>query len=78
MFDAIQKLRAKQLELAVDIIFTGWQTSIIRKLLAGEQLTDAERQEFSRKIRKKLKAIQLLHDLDVLLLPRSPGQLEKL
>ena len=75
MLDRIDKLKTRQIENALPIIFTGWQVSIIRKLLSGEQLTESERQEFSRHIRKKLKAVHILQVLDVLLLPRSPRQL---
>ena len=75
MIDKIDELRTRQVENALPIIFTGWQVSIIRKLLNSEQLTESERQEFSRRIRKKLKAINILDVLDVLLLPRSPRKL---
>ena len=75
MIDKIDELRTRQVENALPIIFTGWQVSIIRKLLNGEPLTESERQEFSRHVRKKLKAIHILQVLDVLLLPRSPRKL---
>ena len=48
-------------------IFTEWQTRIIEKKLKSVPLTEAERVEFSRKIRKKIIAIDVLKDLRLLL-----------
>ena len=76
VIERIDEIRSKQVENALPLLFTGWQVSIVRKLLNGELLTESERQEFSRHIRRKLRAILILQVLDVLVLPRSPGKLD--
>lgn len=51
---------------ALNVLFTPWQTQILTKLATGEALTNAERQELSRRIKPKLLAIESLQDLKLL------------
>jgi len=48
-------------------IFTDWQIKIIKKRLNKERLTNSEKVEFSCNIKKKIIAIQLLKDLNLIL-----------
>jgi hypothetical protein len=48
-------------------IFTDWQIKIIKKKLDKEPLTNSEKVEFSANIKKKVLAIQLLKDLNLIL-----------
>lgn len=48
-------------------IFTDWQIKIIKKRLDKERLTNSEKVEFSCNIKKKIIAIQLLKDLNLIL-----------
>ena len=48
-------------------IFTDWQVKIILKRLDNQPLTNTEKAEFSRKIKKKIVAIHALRDLAFIL-----------
>ena len=49
-------------------IFTDWQIKIILKRLKKQSLTNSEKAEFSRKIKKKIVAIHTLKDLVLILI----------
>ena len=57
MMTAIEQRKEQRLKEALQALFTDWQIEIIRKRLQGERLSDSERVEYSRQIRKVLLAI---------------------
>ena len=67
MIKKLFALKSERFEKDLHYIFTEWQIKIIRKKLNNEPLTNSEKQEFSRKIKKKIIAIETLKDLKYLL-----------
>lgn len=64
--ERIESRKTEHLGAALDVLFTPWQTQILTKLAKGDTLTNAERQELSRKIKPKLLAIESLQNLKLL------------
>lgn len=64
--EQIESRKGEQLAAALNVLFTPWQIQILTKLAKGDDLTDAERQELSRRIKPKLLAIESLQDLKLL------------
>jgi len=67
MYDEIDRRKREQLEKGLLVIFTPWQVRILRKRASGELLSDAERQELSRRIKPKILAIDSLKDVKLIL-----------
>ena len=63
----IRNLRNSLFEEYLSYIFTDWQINIIKKRINNEPLNKTEKEEFSRKIKKKIIAIQVLKDLNLIL-----------
>jgi len=63
----IRNLRNSLFTESLPYIFTAWQIKIIKKRLDKERLTNSEKVEFSCNIKKKIIAIQLLKDLNLIL-----------
>lgn len=66
LYRDLATLKRRKFESALRMLFTPWQIAILRKRAAGSPLTDAERQELSRRIKPKLLAIDTLQDLKLL------------
>lgn len=64
--EQIKRRKREQLTTALTVLFTPWQTQILTKLAKGDALSNAERQELSRRIKPKLLAIESLQDLKLL------------
>ena len=67
MYEEIDHRKREELEKGLQAIFTPWQVRILRKRASGEPLSDAERQEVSRRIKPKILAIESLRDVKLLL-----------
>jgi len=67
MHRTLHELEREAFETCLRHVFTNWQVQIIDKKLKRLPLTEAERVEFSRNIKKKLVAIDVLQDLRLLL-----------
>jgi len=67
MQSELSKRKTQAFEMSLRLIFTEWQMKIIRKRLRKEPLTESERVEFSRHIRKVIVAMDVLKDLRLLL-----------
>jgi len=65
--DQIESMKRDRIERSLDVLFTPWQASILRKRAEGLPLTSAEQQELSRRIKPKILAIDDLRDLKLLL-----------
>ncbi len=63
----IRNLRNSLFTESLPYIFTDWQIKIIKKRLDKERLTNSEKVELSANIKKKILAIQLLRDLNLIL-----------
>ena len=63
----IRNLKNALFTESLPYIFTDWQIKIIKKRLNKERLTNSEKVEFSCNIKKKIIAIQLLKDLNLIL-----------
>ena len=63
----LETLKRDRIERSLEVLFTPWQGSILRKRAEGIPLTNAERQELSRRIKPKIMAIDDLRDLKLLL-----------
>ena len=63
----IRSLRNSLFDRSLPYIFTVWQIKIIKKRLDNEPLNKTEKEEFSRKIKKKIIAIQVFKDLNLIL-----------
>jgi hypothetical protein len=63
----IRNLKNSLFTESLPYIFTDWQIKIIKKRLDKERLTNSEKVEFSCNIKKKIIAIQLLKDLNLIL-----------
>ena len=77
--DQLERLKRDRIERSLDVLFTPWQISILRKRAEGCPLTNAERQEISRRIKPKILAIDDLRDLKILLpvLEHATGRIEQ-
>ena len=67
VYGEIQRRKAEQFRQGLEVLFTPWQVSILKKRATGEPLTNAERQELSRRIKPKILAIDALQDLKLLI-----------
>ena len=67
MQNELEKRKQQALENGLQTFFTPWQMRIIGKRLKNTPLSESERVEFSKNIRKKIQAIQDLQDLYLLL-----------
>ena len=65
--ERIEDLKRERFEKSLRVIFTPWQVGILKKRAEGVDLTPAERQELSRRIKPKVLAIEDLQDLGRLL-----------
>lgn len=65
--DEIERRKREGVEKGLHALFTPWQIRILRKRASGVPLTDAERQELSRRIKPKILAIDSLKDVKLLL-----------
>ena len=65
--ERIDDLKRERFEESLRVIFTPWQVGILKKRAQGVDLTPAERQELSRRIKPKILAIEDLQDLRRLL-----------
>jgi hypothetical protein len=65
--ERIEILKRDRIERSLDVLFTPWQATILRKRAEGIPLTSAEQQELSRRIKPKILAIDDLRDLELLL-----------
>jgi len=63
----IRNLKNSLFTESLPYIFTDWQIKIIKKRLDKERLTNSEKVEFSCNIKKKIMAIFLLKDLNLIL-----------
>jgi len=63
----IRNLKNALFTESLPYIFTDWQIKIIKKRLDKERLTNSEKVEFSCNIKKKIIAIYLLKDLNLIL-----------
>jgi hypothetical protein len=64
--EQIENRKRQRLAAALTVLFTPWQIQILTKLATDSTLTNAERQELSRRIKPKLLAIESLQDLKLL------------
>lgn len=67
MYKHLIHRKQKRFERSLQTIFTPWQVSILNKRAKGVPLTDAERQELSRRIKPKILAMDDLKDVRFLL-----------
>lgn len=63
----LKDLEISLFKKSLSLIFTDWQIEIIKKRLNKQPLNKSEREEFSRNIKKKIVAIQILKDLNLIL-----------
>ena len=77
--DQLEIIKRDRIERSIEVLFTPWQTAILRKRADGLPLTSAERQELSRRIKPKILAIDDLRDLKLLLpvLAHAPERTEQ-
>ena len=64
---ALRELRKQRQKDGMQTIFTTWQRGIIEKRLCGDSLTKSEANEFSQRIKPKIRALNDLRDLHLLL-----------
>ncbi len=67
MLKKLFALKTERFKKDLHYIFTDWQIKIINKKLNNKALSNSEKQEFSRKIKKKIIAIETLKELKYLL-----------
>jgi hypothetical protein len=60
-------MKRDRIERSIEVLFTPWQATILRKRAERLPLTNAEQQELSRRIKPKILAIDDLRDLKILL-----------
>ena len=63
----LEELKNSLFEKSLPLIFTDWQIKLIKKRLNNIPLNNTEKAEFSRSIKKKIVAIQILKDLNLIL-----------
>ena len=67
MYDDISQRKRERFETSLHILFTPWQADILKKRAKEIPLSNAERQELSRRIKPKILAIDDLRDVKLLL-----------
>ena len=65
--DAVKKRQDERWNEGLAAVFTPWQREILRKKLRAAPLTKSEANEFSQRIKPKLRALTDLRDLGLLL-----------
>ena len=67
MYEDIHQRKRERFERGLRLLFTPWQVQILGKRAKGLPLTNAERQELSRRIKPKILAMDDLRDVKLLL-----------
>jgi hypothetical protein len=65
-YDRLKRRERHRFDAALETIFTPWQVQILIKLSEEMSLSDAERQELSRRIKPKILAIDTLRNVKLL------------
>jgi hypothetical protein len=67
IFSQLDTIKRQRFEQSLALLFTPWQIEILEKRALNIPLSDAERQELSRRIKPKVLAFDDLRDLKLLL-----------
>lgn len=67
VFPQLDTIKRQRFEQSLALLFTPWQIEILEKRALNIPLSDAERQELSRRIKPKVLALDDLRDLKLLL-----------